>query len=100
MGEQAMFKKFTTISIAAFATLGAFAVGVESASARSGHGMRSHGGGHSMMRHSSSRHHGHWGHGHRYGWGYYGAPILVGAATYGFNCYYVRRHGALYKICQ
>jgi hypothetical protein len=92
-------KSFTTISIAALATLGAFAASVESASARSSHGMRSHGGGHGMMRHGGSRHHD-WGHRRHHNWGYYGAPLLVGAGAYGLECYYVRRRGGLYKICQ
>jgi hypothetical protein len=91
-----MFKKqFTTISIATLATLGAFAMSVESASARpGGHGFRGHGfhGGYGR----------HWGHGHwehRYGRGFYGAPIYVSTGAYALDCYYVRRRGLLFKVC-
>jgi len=93
-------KKLTAISIATVATLGVFALGVESASARpGGHGLRG-GGGHHVMRHVGFRHHGHWGHRrYGYGWGIYGTPLLVGATSYALDCYHVRRHGVLYRVC-
>jgi hypothetical protein len=37
---------------------------------------------------------------HRYGWGVYGAPLLVGAGAYAYDCYYVRRYGGLSKVCE
>ena len=93
-------KKLTTISIATLATLGAFAMSVESASARPGHGFRGGHGGHGFARHAGFRH-GHWGYRrHGYRWGIYGAPLLVGASAYAMECYYVRRMGALYKVCE
>jgi hypothetical protein len=84
-----MLKKFTTITIAAAAGLGALAMSAPSASAKSFH--ISIGGGHWG--------HGHWGHhhwGHRH-WGYrsYYAPVV-----YGGECYYVRRYGRLFKVCE
>jgi hypothetical protein len=97
-------KNFTSISFATLASLGALALSVESASARPGGGYRGsfHGGGgihRGFVRHGGFRH-GHWGHQHhRYGWGVYAAPLLVSAATYVPECYYVRRFGTLYKVC-
>jgi hypothetical protein len=99
-------KKFTTISIATVATFGALALNIESASARPGHGLRGdfHGGGihRGFVRHGGFRHHGGWRHRHhRYGWGVYAAaPLLIGAAAYVPECYYVRRVGVLYKVCE
>ena len=93
-------KKLMSISIATLATLGAFAISAESASARPGeHGFR---GGHDGGFHrgfDGGRHwgHRHWGHGYR--WGVYGAPVVLGAAAYVPECYYVRRRGILYKVC-
>jgi hypothetical protein len=87
-GETVMFKKSTTISLAAFASLGATAMSVESASATSihfGFGHRGH----------------HWNHGHHwrphYGWGYR-APVYV-SAPLARPCYFVRRGGGLFKVC-
>jgi hypothetical protein len=98
-------KKFTSISIATMATFGVLALSVESASARPGHGLRGgfHGGGihRGFVRHGGFRHHGGWGHRHhRYGWGVYAAPLLISAAAYVPECYYVRRVGGLYKVCE
>ena len=84
-------KKLTSISIATLATLGAFAMSAESASARGfgisiGHG-----------------HHGNWGHGgwgHRRHFGFYAAPVIYTSASYLPDCYYVRRYGKLFKVCQ
>ena len=88
-------KRFTTISIATLATLGAFATTAEQAAARpGGHGFRGH-----VSFHGGHR----WGHrhwGHRPHFGIYGAPLLVSAATYVPECYYVRRRGLLYKVCE
>jgi hypothetical protein len=95
-------KKLTTISFATLASLGALALSVESASARPGSGYRGgfHGGGiHRGFGHGGFRH-GHWGHRHhRYGWGVYATPLLVSTASYVPECYYVRRFGTLYKVC-
>ena len=84
-----MFKKFTTISIATLATLGAFAMSAESASAGSGISIGFHSGYHAPR---------HWG--HRYGWGFYGAPVYVSRSRYVLDCYYVRRYGKLFKVCE
>jgi hypothetical protein len=76
------------------------ALSLESASARPGHGFRGHGG-HGIMRHGGFRH-GHWGHRHwrhRHGWGFYGAPIYASVGAYALDCYYVRRRGVLFKVC-
>jgi hypothetical protein len=89
-------KKLISISIATIATLGALAISAESASARPGsHGFR--GGFHHGGFHGGRWAHGHWG--HRYRWGFYGGPVVVGAASYLPECYYVRRRGILYKVC-
>ena len=79
------------ISIAAVAILSAIAFS-ETASARpGGHGFRGHIGFH-------GGHYGrHWG--HRYGWGVYGAPLYVSTGAYALDCYYVRRRGVLYRVC-
>ena len=93
-------KQFTTIVLASAATLGALAMSAESASARPG--FRAHGG----FYHASYGYrwgHRRWSHRrwrHRYGWGIYGAPLLIGASAYAVECYYVRRYGALIKICE
>ena len=92
-------KKFTTISIATLAALGALALNVESASARSGGGFGGHGFGGRGMMHAGFSHHGYWGHRRGYGWGY-GAPLLVGTSAYALDCYYIRRRGLLYKVCE
>ena len=95
-------KKLMSISIATLATLGAFAISAESASARpGGHGFRGggmHGG---FVRHGGFRpgHLGGESWGHRYRWGFYGGPVVVGAASYLPECYYARRRGILYKVC-
>jgi hypothetical protein len=109
-------KKFSTISIATLAALGALALSVDGASARQGggggggmrgggmrgggfHAAAFHGGG--MMRRGGGFRQVGWGHRrHGYGWGLYGAPLLVGAGAYAYDCYYVRRYGALYKVCE
>jgi hypothetical protein len=80
-------KKLTSISIATLATLGAFAMSAESASAK---GLKVHiGFGH---------HHGHWGHGHYRPWRYYATPVVY--STYVRECVYVRRFGKLFKVCE
>lgn len=92
-----MFTKrhFTTVSIGALAILSALALNVPSASARSGgRGFSGHG-----MMHASFSHPGYWGHRRGFGWGY-GAPLLVGSSPYALDCYYVRRRGLLYKVCE
>jgi hypothetical protein len=103
-----MFKKqFTTISIATLATLGAFAMSVESASARPGGGFRG-GGFHRAVafrggmhrpafRHVHLHRHVHWR--HRYHrWGFYRPAVYVGA-SYASACYFVRRPAGLFKVC-
>ena len=84
-------KKLTSISIATLATFAAFAMSAESASARGFHVSIGHG-------------HGHWGHhrhwGHRRHFGFYAAPVIYSSATYLPECYYVRRYGKLFKVCQ
>ncbi len=85
-----MFKKFSTISLATLATLGALAMSVESASAKS-------------RAHISIGFHGGY-HGHHwnrpYGWGFYGAPVYVSRSRYVLDSYYVRRSGRLFKVCE
>jgi hypothetical protein len=107
--EVGMFAKYlTAISIATMAALGAVALSVDAASAHpggggggGGGGMHGGGGSHNSAFHMQGvSRQAHWdGRRHRYGWGYYGAPLLVGASTYAAECYYVRRYGALYKVC-
>jgi hypothetical protein len=72
-------KKLTTISIAALATLGAYAASVQSASA--GSIKISFGGGH------------HWNHHH---WGHY--PVYVSRPVK--TCYFVKRFGELVQVCK
>jgi hypothetical protein len=89
-------KKLTTLAFAGAATLGALALSVESASARPGGGYR-----HGLHRHVGWHRHG-WHHRHwrwRHHYGFYGAPLVVGA-TYAPYCYWVRRYGALIKVCE
>jgi hypothetical protein len=84
-------KKLTSISIATLATLAAFTMSAPSASAKSFHISIGHGHGH-----------GHWGHGHwrhRRHFGIY-APVVYSSAAYLPECYYVRRYGRLFKVCQ
>jgi hypothetical protein len=84
-----MLKKFTTITIAAAASLGALALSAPSASAGyKGHGFHvgfhgGHGWGHRHWRHR------HWG------YGFY-RPVIYSSYS---DCYYVRRRGVLFKIC-
>jgi hypothetical protein len=100
-------KHLMTLSIVATLGLGAVALSADGASARpggggggGGGGMRSGGNFHAMQGSGMSRQV-HWdGRRHRYGPGFYGAPLLVGASTYAMECYYIRRHGGLYKVCQ
>jgi hypothetical protein len=93
--RSAMLNKFATITIAAAAGLGALAMSAPSASARgisvSFHGGGGHWGGH----HGGGGHWGgrHWGHG--YGYRYY-SPVVYSSA---YDCYYVRRRGMLFKVC-
>lgn len=82
-----MFKKFSTISLAALASLGAMAMSVESASATSIHFGFGHRGHH--------WHH-HWRSHYGYGWGY--NPVYV-SAPLARPCYFVRRGGGLFKVC-
>ena len=81
-------KKLTSISIATVAALGAMAMSVESASAKSGiHVHVGFGGGH------------HWGYRpwrHRH-WGVYSTPVVYSAMP---ECFYVRRYGRLFKVCE
>ncbi|HEX2725605.1 MAG TPA: hypothetical protein VHN20_07280 [Beijerinckiaceae bacterium] len=102
-----MFKKFTTIAIAATASLGAFAVSAESASAGfRGHGFRGGGFRHvhvnrhfHINRHVHFRRHVHWRYGYRWG---YRAPIYAsGAYAVGYRpCVFVRRPAGVFKVCR
>jgi hypothetical protein len=85
-----MFKKrFTSISLATLAILGTYAMSVESAFARSGHGVSIsfHSGGYRPWRHHHS-------------WGLYGRTGYVSTRPYVLDCYYVRRYGKLFKVCE
>jgi hypothetical protein len=81
-------KQFTTIGVATLAALAAFAVSVDTASAKS----RSH--------ISIGSHSGHHDGNHRrhHSWDSYRAPVYV-SEPYVRSCYFVRRSGALYKVC-
>ena len=79
-----MLTKFTTITIAAAAGLGALAISAPSASAQ----------GISISFQSGH----YWGHRRwRYGYRYY-TPVVYSAA-YLSDCYYVRRRGLLFRVC-
>jgi hypothetical protein len=88
-----MLKNFATITIAATAALGALAMSAPSASAGgisvSFHGGGGHWGGGHWGGHGWG-HRRHWGH----GYGYY-RPVYSSA----YDCYYVRRRGMLFKVC-
>jgi hypothetical protein len=81
-----MFKKFSTISLATLATVGAMALSVESASAGS---IKIRFGGH-------FGHHHHWKPYYGHGWGYH--PVYVSAPVK--SCYFVKRFGELVKVCR
>jgi hypothetical protein len=94
-----MSKQFASISLATVATLGAFAMSVESASATPrptssipiSHGFgRPAGSGPSLIKPIYV----HWR--HRCRWGVYAAPIYVKHAR---PCYFVRRPAGLFKVC-
>jgi hypothetical protein len=101
-------KQFTTISLAALATLSAFAMSVESASALPAVGgsfknpnvFRA---GVSAPKPPTSRHvsihvhHRHVYRSSRYRWGVYAAPAYV---AYAPACYFVRRPAGLFKVCK
>ena len=97
-------KKITALALAAFAAFGIASLDSAPASARGFHGggFRHggfHGGGfrHGGFHRYVGFHHRHWGWRHRhFGWGVYGIPV----AAYAADCYYVRRYGALIKICE
>ena len=89
--------KTTTLAVAAAVALGALSLTAAPALAKGGHG-GGHGGGHHGGGFGGFKHGGHWGHwGHRrhYGWGY-----GYGIAAYAADCYFVRRYGAMIKICE
>jgi hypothetical protein len=103
IGETAMSKQFTSISLATVATLGAFAMSVESASAIPrptssipiSHGFgRPAGSGPGSIKPIHVHRHVHWR--HRYRWGVYAPPIYV---NYARPCYFVRRPAGLFKVC-
>ena len=81
----------TIKTLAAAAALGALSLSAVPAAAGfhgGGHGSGFHGGRH------WGHHGGYWGH-RGYGWGY-----GYGIAAYVPDCYYVRRFGALIKVCE
>ena len=86
--------RMTTIALAAATSFGALSIA--SAPAFAGHGGGGHGGG--MHIGHGGGFGGHWG-GHR--WGYRGYGFGYGVYTaYVPECYYVRRFGALIKVCE
>jgi len=98
-----MAKLTTTLALAAAAALGALSFSAAPADARPGF----HGGKGGFRGGFHVRHHGwhgrHWGHHHGWRWRHryaYGAPLVVGASYYASDCYFVRRYGRLFKVCE